>query len=320
MNYFKAYFMTERTTDIICAGESLIDFIGTQHEHPISRIKDYHRYLGGSPTNVAMNMARLGLQVEMVSSIGNDGFGEYILERLTENEVNTSLIRHSDSHPTTVIFVSRTTGTPEFVALRGADSEIIPNQISEEKLRSAKIFHTSCFALSKEPARSSILHSARKAAELGCQLSIDINYSEKIWPDTEGAKQTITEYCSLNPIVKVSQDDVDRLFGRGMDHNQIFNHLHGLGVDIVCLTLGKKGAKLSEKGSPVLELSALKVEKIMDATGAGDAFWSGFLFAWLKGKSNQKCMEAALQMAAIKLQNVGRIPDFADVISDVLNI
>ncbi|MBT8262988.1 MAG: carbohydrate kinase [Bacteroidia bacterium] len=312
--------MGEKTTDIICVGETLIDFIGTQPEHPISRIKDYHRFLGGSPTNVAMNMARLGLNVEMVATIGNDGFGEYILKHFTENKVQISLVRRSKSKPTTVIFVSRTTGTPEFVALRGADSEILSEQISEEKLKSAKIFHTSCFALSKEPARSSILKGAHKAAEIGCQLSIDINYSEKIWPDTEEAKRTITEYCGLKPIVKVSQDDVDRLFGKGMNHDQIFEYLHGLGVDTICLTLGKKGAKLSEKGSQVLELSALKVEKIMDATGAGDAFWSGFLFAWLKGRSKQKCMEAALQMAAIKLQNVGRIPDFADVISDVLNI
>ena len=312
--------MSDRTIDILSVGETLIDFIGTQPEHPIRKIKDYHRYLGGSPTNVAMNMARLGLNVEMVATIGDDGFGEYIMKRFTENNVDTGLVRISETTPTTVIFVSRTTGTPEFVALRGADSEITWDQIPEAKLKESKIFHTSCFALSREPSRSTILSGARRAAELGCQLSIDINYSEKIWPDTVAAKNAITEYCSLNPIVKVSQDDVDRLFGEGMNHDEIFDHLHGLGVDIICLTLGKNGAKLSERGKDVLQLSALKVEKIMDATGAGDAFWSGFLFAWIKGRSRQKCMEAALQMAAIKLQNVGRIPDFADVISDVLNI
>ena len=62
-------------TDLICIGETLIDFIGAQVETPINETKDYHRYLGGSPTNVAMNMARLGMNVAMVSSIGDDGFG-----------------------------------------------------------------------------------------------------------------------------------------------------------------------------------------------------------------------------------------------------
>jgi fructokinase len=104
-----------------------------------------------------------------------------------------------------------------------------------------------------------------------------------------------------------------------MGHDEIFANLHSFGASLVCLTLGNKGAKLSENGKPILELSALKVDKIMDATGAGDAFWSGFLFSWIKGKTNQNSMETALKMAAIKLQNVGRIPDYALLISNVLN-
>lgn len=312
--------MTDKKIDIICAGEILIDFIATQREKPISEVKDYHRYLGGSPTNVAMNMARLGLNVEMVATIGKDGFGEYIKMRLVENQVGISGLRETTVVPSSVIFVNRTENTPEFIPMRGADSEIISGQITDELLQSSRLFHTSCFGLSMEPAQSTILQAAQRAKALGCTLSIDINYSEKIWPDTETAKKVITRYSALGPIIKVSQDDIDRLFGIGRNHDEIFDHLHGLGAQVVCLTLGKKGAKLSEPGKPILALSAMKVEKIMDATGAGDAFWSGFLFAWLKGHPYEKCMEAALQMAAIKLQNVGRIPDYADVISSVLNI
>jgi len=306
--------------DIICAGETLIDFIGNQAERPISEIKDYHRYLGGSPTNVAVNMARLGCKAEMVACVGNDGFGDYIKKRLIENGVGLKGLQFLDDTPTTVIFVSRTQGTPEFIAMRGADSCISEQQFPDELLKRARIFHTSCFALSREPSRTNILDAAGRAANHGCTLSIDINYSEKIWPELDKAREAITQYCKLGSVVKVSQDDIDRLFGPGRDHQEIFDHLHELGAKTVCLTLGKKGAKLSEPGEKILELSALKVERIMDATGAGDAFWSGFLFALLKGKDKQKCMEAALQMAAIKLQNVGRIPDYADVISSVLKI
>lgn len=306
--------------DILCVGETLIDFIGEQVEKPIKETKDYHRYLGGSPTNVAINMARLGLQVELVASIGQDGLGDYVLKRLNEAGVGTNNIAEHDEKPTTVIFINRTQHTPEFIPFRGADKEIESSQLSESLLSKAKIFHTTCFGLSKKPARESILIAAKKAAELGCQLSIDLNYSSKIWPNQEAAKKAVATYCSYGPLVKVSQDDIDRLYGEGLSHEQVFEKLHGLGAKTICFTLGKKGAKLSEKGKPPVSLSAMKVEKIMDATGAGDAFWSGFLFAYLKGKSSEKCMEAALQMAAIKLQNVGRIPDYADVISKVLGI
>ncbi|MBX2827071.1 MAG: carbohydrate kinase [Flavobacteriaceae bacterium] len=308
-----------RDIDILCIGETLIDFIGTQVEKPIKETKDYHRYLGGSPTNVAMNMARLGLNVKMVATVGNDGFGDYILKRFREVDIDTSDVREIEGIPSTVIFVNRTTGTPEFIPMRGADRYIEKGQFTLSNLSRTQIYHTSCFALSRQPARDTILEMARKAKEAGCQLSIDINYSSKIWPQTEEALEAIKEYCSLSPLVKVSQDDMDRLYGKGMNHDEIFANLHELGAKVVCLTLGKDGAKLSEQGNPVLELSALKVDKIMDATGAGDAFWSGFLFAWIKGKSNMVCMETALKMAAIKLQNVGRIPDYALIISSILN-
>ncbi len=70
------------TIDILCVGEALIDFIGQQSGVQINNTSDYHRYLGGSPTNVAMNSARLGLKSAIVATVGNDGFGEYIFKSL----------------------------------------------------------------------------------------------------------------------------------------------------------------------------------------------------------------------------------------------
>ncbi|MCB0456448.1 MAG: carbohydrate kinase [Flavobacteriaceae bacterium] len=306
--------------DIICVGEALIDFIGEQKEAPINETKDYHRYLGGSPTNVAMNMSRLGAKVQMVATVGKDGFGDYILKRLKEAEVSTDYLLETSEKPTSVIFVNRTTGTPEFIAYRGADTLISEAQLPLELLKKTKIYHTTCFALSKNPARETILSKAKEAYKAGCQLSIDINYSEKIWPNTQAAKKAIETYCNYQPLIKISQDDVDRLFGKGMTHDEVFSHLHELGAKLVCFTLGKDGAKLSEKGKLKISLPALKVEKIMDATGAGDAFWSGFLFTYVKGKTPEQCMEVALKMAAIKLQNVGRIPDYTNLISKILHL
>jgi len=307
------------STDLICIGETLIDFIGTQIEAPISDTKDYHRYLGGSPTNVAMNMARLGMNVAMISSVGDDGFGDYMLSRFEEAGIDTQYISRTPQTPSTVIFINNTAGTPEFIAYRGADKEIYPNQIPEALLNSSKIYHTTCFALSLDPARETILSAAKRAAQQGVQLSIDVNYSEKIWPNRDQAIEALSRYCKWGPLVKISQDDVDRLLSPGLSHQEVFEYLHGLGAQTICFTLGKDGAKLSVVGHEVIQLSALKVEKIMDATGAGDAFWSGFLYGHIKGQKPENCLSTALKMAAIKLQNVGRIPDYADVISDILN-
>jgi len=311
--------MTVKPIDIVCAGEVLIDLIGTQPETPFEDTRDFHRYLGGSPTNVAVNIARLGGRSALVASVGKDGLGKYIMGRLIEAEVETQHIVQKEAHPTSSILVNRTTGTPQFIAYRGADYQIEKTQLPDILLERAKILHTTCFGLSKQPARDSILDAAKRAANFGAQLSIDLNYSNKIWPNRLEALEAVSEYCKHGALVKVSQDDSDRLFGPGLSHREIFDRLHAFGAKKVCLTLGKEGAKLSDGRDNPISLEALPLEKIMDATGAGDAFWSGFLFAYLQQHNDQKCMESGLKMAAIKLQYVGRVPDYATALAEILN-
>ena len=310
--------ITKKQIDILCVGEALVDFIGHQDGVLISNTRDYHRYLGGSPTNVAMNTARLGLQSTLVATIGNDGLGSYIVERLNEINIDSTHITQTTAHPTSVIFVSRSKDTPDFIPYRSADFLITEDQLPSELLQQVKVFHTTCFALSKNPAQTTIIQKAAEAFALGCKLSIDINYSEKIWNDKANALEIIQKYCSYNPLVKISEDDIARLFGTETSHDEVFDFFHSLGVDIVCLTLGKNGVKLSQKDKKLIVMPAIKINKVMDATGAGDAFWSGFLFAYLKESSIENCLQIALQLAALKLQNVGRLPNNINILSELL--
>ncbi|WP_439153041.1 carbohydrate kinase family protein [Winogradskyella sp.] len=307
-----------KNIDILCVGEVLIDFIGHQTEVLINNTRDYHRYLGGSPTNVAMNSARLGLKSKMVATVGNDGFGEYIFERLNQVGVNTDSIVKVENKPTSVIFVSRSQKTPDFIPYREADYWISENQISADLLKKTKIYHTTCFALSKKPAQTTILKKAEEAYNLGCKLSIDINYADELWEDKEQALRVIKAYCKFNPLIKISEDDMLRLFEHVVPHEEIFEFFHNEGVDTICLTLGSKGVKLSQKNKESIQLPAIRVENVMDTTGAGDAFWSGFLFAYIKEKPIEECLEIALQLAALKLQNVGRLPDNINILSKLL--
>jgi fructokinase len=304
--------------DILCVGEVLIDFIGHQSGVFIDNTSDYHRYLGGSPTNVAMNSSRLGLNTTMVATVGNDGFGTYIFDRLSSVGLNTDHIKCLDNKSTSVIFVSRSESTPDFIPYREADYCIDEEQISKETLSNTTIFHTTCFALSKKPAQETILKKAEEAHNLGCQLSIDVNYAKKLWNSQEEALQVIKTYCKFNPLIKISEDDMLRLFEKELPHEEIFDFFHNEGVDIVCLTLGSKGVKLSQKGKNVIQLPAIKIDKVIDTTGAGDAFWSGFLFAYIKKKTINECLDIALKLAALKLQNVGRLPDNINILSQLL--
>jgi fructokinase len=298
-----------KTIDIICIGEVLIDFIGHEVNTSINRTKDYHRFLGGSPTNVAVNASRLGLNAVLVASCGQDGLGDYVIRKLKTNNVNTNHIGKSETVPTSVIFVSKSTETPDFIPYRQADCEISESQLPDAIIAQAKIFHTTCFALSKNPARQTILNRAQKAKALGLQLSIDINFSERIWPDREEAKSVLKQYLANDPLVKLSEDDCYRLFAAVKSEEYIFDYFHNLGASTICLTKGKNGVVVSDINQGLFFQKAIPIEEVKDTTGAGDAFWTGFLYAQLHQNSLEETITVAQKLAAIKLQNVGRLPE-----------
>jgi fructokinase len=209
--------------------------------------------------------------------------------------------------------VSKSTNTPDFIPYREADCLIESSQIPDDLLLESKIFHTTCFALSKNPARQTILDRAEKAKELGLKLSIDINFSERIWPDREEAKEVLKSYLKFNPLVKLSEDDCYRLFAATKTEDFIFDFFHGLGAETICLTKGKNGVVLSNLNEGLFFQPANYIAEIKDTTGAGDAFWTGFLFAQLQNKSFEESMHIAQKLATIKLQNVGRLPDNLDI-------
>lgn len=298
-----------KTIDIISIGEIVIDFIGHEMNRSINRTKDYHRYLGGSPTNVAVNASRLGLNTLLVATCGQDGLGDYLVRKLKSNKVILDSIQKSQIHPTSVIFVSKSSETPDFIAYRQADCQIEVQQLPDAVLANAKIFHTTCFALSQNPARTTILNRATKAKEFGLKLSIDINFSEKIWPNREEAIAVLKEYLSNDPLVKLSEDDCYRLFSEQKSEDFIFDYFHGLGVTTICLTKGKNGVVVSDKTKGIIRQNALEINEIKDTTGAGDAFWTGFLYAQLQNYTLDESIAIAQKLAAIKLQNVGQLPD-----------
>lgn len=304
----------KRPIDIISAGELLIDCIGAEIAS-LPHTREFQRFLGGSPTNVAVNASRLGLNVALVATIGQDAFGTFVQRKLETTTLDTRYLRQTADQPTSVIFVSRSVGTPDFIPYREADRHILPGQLPDELLRNASVFHTTCFALSAEPARQTLLDAARKASDLGAQTSFDLNYASRIWPDREEAHRIVAEYMTTKPLLKISDDDALRFFGMALDDDALFAYFHGKGAATVCLTKGKDGVVVSDIENGVLRRPAENVEAVIDATGAGDAFWTGFLFGRLKGRPLDECVGSAQRLAAMKLQHIGKIPDHPDLAS-----
>lgn len=294
---------------ILAVGELLADLIGQDITTNLLDTATFERFQGGSPANMAANMARLGNRAAIVSCVGSDNVGTFLIDEVAKTGIDTSHIARAEFEPTSIVLVSRTKGTPDFIAYRQADRQLLPQHLPDSLLGQSRIFHTTCFALSQEPAQSTIVDAAARASRLGCQVSIDCNYAPSIWPDREQAWAVLRAYCGAGALVKLSEDDAARLYGEPQSPDRILTDFHQMGATLICLTLGAEGSIVSTNGGAVpVQLPGRKIE-VIDATGAGDAYWSGFLTAWLKGRNPAQCAEAGADIAALKLTTKGPLPN-----------
>lgn len=300
--------MTPRPYTLLAVGELLADFIGHYVATSLLDSVDFRRFQGGSPANMAANMARLGNKTAMVACVGNDNIGRYLTREISEIGVDTQFIAVDPLEPTTIVLVSRTAGTPDFVAYRHADCQLVPSQIPNSLLEQAHIFHTTCFALSRQPAQDTIVDAAKRAQAAGCQVSIDANYAPSIWPDREQAWRVLTDYCSAGALVKLSEDDAFRLYGESQSTDRILRDFHDMGASTICFTLGREGSIVSyENGVRRSVIPGKKVD-VVDVTGAGDAYWAGFLTAFVDGKDPEQCARSGAVLAQMKLTRQGPLP------------
>lgn len=295
---------THPLPEIICAGELLLDMISLDYAADFRSADKYQRLPGGSPANLAMNLARLGRAVSLVATVGQDDAGTLLLDAAKSAGVGTELVhRHPD--PTTLILVTKSKAVSDFEPYRMADRQITAEQFPAAIVGKVKILHTTAFALSKEPARSSILTAMRRAAAQDVRLSVDFNYADKIWGgDRAAGLASLTEIAAAGGLVKVSEVDFERLFAEKVTDKRAAAHkVKGLGAHVACLTLGEEGCYVV---APNVEfyLPARPVA-VKDTTGAGDAFWSAFLAAHLAGKDWETCARCGRGMAERKLATVG---------------
>lgn len=304
--------MTPRKYALLAVGELLGDFISSEVTTDLSSAKTFNRFQGGSPSNLAANMARLGKQTAIISCVGNDNLGRFLVAEVAKTGVNIEHVRYDDTEPTSIVLVARSTGTPDFIPYRTSDKMLYTTHIPNELLAQSGVFHTTCWPLSKQPSQNTVLDAAKRAKEAGCIISADLNYAERVWPDRAEAHRVIKAYLSNGAIIKLSEDDAERFYGETVSIENVIADFHAWGASLICFTLGAKGSLLSfDGGKTQIEVPGRKVE-VRDTTGAGDSYWAGFLTAYLEGKDPETCAIAGANLAALKITTVGPLPDKVD--------
>ena len=290
-------------------GEAVVDLISAGIVNSLEDASDFHRYAGGQVSNLATNLSRLGFEARLVTCIGEDSFGKYLQLRLTEAGVNLDLLQTSSAAPTTIIPVARQTNTPDFIVYRGADRHLTLNAELKSAVLEVQAVHTSAFALSQDPSRSTILEILRIARKAEKLISLDPNYHPAIWPDVPDYKGFLGEVYPLVTVTKPSLDDSKRFFGHGHEPVFYLEKYLELGSKIVVLTLGSQGAILGTQEGDRFHIKANDV-RVMDVTGAGDAYWSGLLTGLLEGLSPIESAQRGQAIAEYKIRILGPVKQY----------
>lgn len=257
---------------VTCFGELLVDMIAL-NSGKLTEVNGFLKKFGGAPANTAAGLAKLGIPVNYICKVGADPFGEFLKQQLKSYGVNTGRVVTSPTGTTTLAFVSLTEkGERDFFFIWGVHDKISPTEV--ELPKNTSIFHFGSLTQTSSTGLKATAKLIQQATKQKAILSYDPNIREFLWGDLKLAKLVVLDTLKKVNNFKVNEEEAELLSGE-TDPAQAAGKLFRSNLDILIITLAGKGcyyktAKFSGY------IPTIKI-KVVDTTGAGDAFNAGFL-------------------------------------------
>lgn len=265
------------STKVICLGELLIDFVSLDRDVSLIESTGFKKAPGGAPANVAAGVAKLGVSAGFIGKVGEDPFGYYLKQVLDEVPVDTSHLKFDNYARTTLSFVAQKGDEARdsmFYRNPGADMLLMPDEISEEYIAAAQIFHFGSISLGSEHSKAATLKAIQYAKKHNLLISYDPNYRPTLWDDDDLAKEEMNSGFAHADIVKISEEEYEFITGTTTPE-ECAQYILELGPQLVIVTLGGEGCYYSD-GNRSGYVKGYKAE-VLETTGAGDAFVAGVL-------------------------------------------
>lgn len=286
---------------VIAIGEALIDFIPHEKGRALNNVENFLRVPGGAPLNVAAAVAKLGGKSQMLTKLGQDGFGDAILNEVKPLGVDVSRISRTKEANTALAFVSlREDGERDFSFYRNpsADMLLSAEEICSEDFNERDILHFCSVSLIDAPIKEAHRRAIEIAKEKGCLISFDPNVRLPLWKQPEDCRKAILEFLPLSNIVKISDEELEFITGI-KDEKEALDSLLTGDVKVIIYTKGTNGAEFITKErvifSPSFKVSA------QDTTGAGDSFIGSLLYQVAEGEYS---LEELVTLSEEKVQEI----------------
>jgi len=312
-------FDTTRTIDIICMGRVAVDFYAEQVGSPLPSAQSFRLYLGGCAGNIAVGTTRQGLVSAMFSCVGKDDMGQFLIQTLTKEGVDLTLLRETPDHLTGLVILG--VNPPDnfpliFYRENCADMQIQTEDCKPDILKKAKALLVTGTGFSTDSMRLASHHALQVAKQNGTAIVLDLDYRPVLWGLTakgEGetrfkSAESVTEhYQKILPHcdLLVGTEEEVLIAGGGKDLQKALHNVRQFTNAPIVLKTGAKGCHIYlEDLTQPITVQSFPI-KVLNVLGAGDAFMSGFLRGWLRGESWETCAEYANANGALVVTRHG---------------
>ena len=309
--------MPERRLDLITIGRAAVDFYGEQIGSRLEDMTSFAKYLGGCPANIAVGSARLGLDVAVMTRVGDEHMGRFVRETLAAEGVDVSLVKTDPRRLTGLVVLGiRDEKTFPLIFFREncADMGIEPGDCDPQVFASAGAVLVTGTHFSRPGPDAASRHAIALAKQNGARVIFDIDYRPVLWGLTSPGLgeerfiadrgvsahlQTIVSDCDL----VVGTEEEIHIAGGSTDTMAALRTLRALTAGLLVVKRGPMGCAMFPGPIPAslddgVQGPGFPVE-VYNVLGAGDAFMSGFLRGWLRDEPLETCARYANACGAL---------------------
>ncbi len=301
--------------DVVCLGILVADIWGRPvDEWPrrgtLGVIDEISIGVGGCAANSGTDLARLGVDVAVMGCLGEDPFADFVLERLSGDNIDVSgITRTTAAGTSSTLVLIDSGGERTFLHYFGANAHVKTNELDMDKIKGAKVLHLAGALLMPgfdgEP-QAQVLAAAQAA---GVRTCVDV-----VWDDTGRWMELVAPLLPYTDFFLPSLSEAQQLTGLKQPED-VAGALLDTGVEVVALTMGEKGCYVRAADAE-LRLPAYPVE-VVDGTGAGDAFAAGFIYGYLHEWDLERTVKFASAMGSLATTaagTTGGIHDYGQII------
>ncbi|MEC2057680.1 5-dehydro-2-deoxygluconokinase [Peribacillus psychrosaccharolyticus] len=294
---------TEKEFDLIAIGRACIDLNANEYNCPMEETMSFTKYVGGSPANIAIGSAKLGLNVGFIGKLADDQHGRFIEQYMREAGVDTTnIVIDQEGHKTGLAFTE--IKSPEECSIlmyrdNVADLYLAPSEVSEEYIQKSKILLVSGTALSKSPSREAVLKAVNLAKKHDVKVVFELDYRPYSWNSAEESAVYYSLVAEQSDIVIGTRDEYDVMENNKKSTNkQTTSYLFKHSANLVVIKHGVEGSYAYAKSGEVFSAQAYKTQ-VLKTFGAGDSYASAFLYALVNGLSIENALKFGSASASI---------------------